>query len=243
MKTAYLQIEKEDITDNVIVVGDPERIILADSFLDEGKMVNENREYSVYTGKFRGEPVSLVATGIGAPSLAIALEELATLGVEKVLRAGTAMSINAGLGTFVVSTGAIRGEGTSDQYLPEQFPAIPDMQLANNLVENLQSSDLSHHYGLTATYDSFYSIMAPLWVDKNRKEDRFYRVAKENGALSMDMETSLLFVLSSYLGIESSSLCLVTNLPGEPENVLSGSDRKNGEENLIEISLKTLTRK
>ena len=241
MSTVYLQCEPKDIAKNVIMVGDPGRVKLAGEYMDSAEMISQNREFTVLTGAFRGTKISLVSSGIGSPSLGIALEELAHLGAKSVLRAGTAMSITTELGSYVVSTGAIRGEGTSKEYLPVEFPAVPDLRLSHTILERLRQSGVEHNYGITATFDSFYSDMAPVWIDKNRKLDDTYQVAKENGVLAMDMESSFLFVLSTYLNLNSASLCLVTNMPEAPEDKLEGEERNEAESMLIRLSLETLS--
>lgn len=241
MNTIYLQCEPDDIAERVILVGDPGRIKLASEFMQKDKIISQNREFMVMTGGFKGTKISLVSSGIGSPSLGIALEELVHLGVKSVLRAGTAMAINAKLGSYVVSTGAVRGEGTSGEYLPDNFPAIPDFRLSRTVLKQLDRAGVDYSYGLTATFDSFYSSMAPAWMEEDREMDESYLKAKENGVLSMDMETSLLFVLSTYLGMNSSSLCLVTNMPEEPEEKLGGGRREKAESSLIRLSLETLS--
>lgn len=240
--SVYLKCEKEEVAENVVLIGDPGRIELAERHLGDMKYVSQNREFNVITGDYQGTPITFVSSGIGSPSLAIALEELAELGAKSVLRAGTAMSITAELGSFTVSTGAIRWEGTSDQYLPPEFPSVPDLDLAYKLVELLRSEDTNYNHGMTATFDSFYSKMAPKWINKERKLDQAYRTAKNNGVLSMDMETSLLFSLGAYLELSTSSLCLVTNMPEEPGEQLEGKERKESESVLIKLALEGLHR-
>ena len=98
-------------------------------YFDNPVHVQTNREYVTYTGTLLGEPVSVVSTGIGGPSAAIAMEELCNLGADTFVRVGTCGGIHLEVqsGDVVVATGAVRMEGTSREYAPIEFPAVPPL--------------------------------------------------------------------------------------------------------------------
>ncbi|MEG2139063.1 MAG: uridine phosphorylase, partial [Oscillospiraceae bacterium] len=98
--------------------------------------VMSNREYTTYTGTLLGEKVSVVSTGIGGPSASIAMEELIHLGAHTFVRVGTCggMRLDVQSDDVVIATGAIRMEGTSKEYAPIEFPAVPDYDVLSALV-------------------------------------------------------------------------------------------------------------
>ena len=117
---------------------------------------------STVTGTYQGVPVSVVSAGIGAPSTAIAMHELAQLGVRVIVRVGTMMGIHAPLESVVIPTGAARFEGTSAHYLPTNLPRRAGLVAgAGSELRRAVGISSSVRYGLTATYDAFYPDMAP----------------------------------------------------------------------------------
>ena len=111
--------------------GDPGRCALIAQYFDQAEKVAQNREFVTYTGTLCGEKVSVTSTGIGGPSAAIAMEELAELGVDTFIRIGTCGGINQKVksGDCVIATGAVRMEGTSREYAPIEYPACADFEV------------------------------------------------------------------------------------------------------------------
>ena len=101
------------------------------SYLDNAREVASNREYTTYTGTLLGEKVSVTSTGMGCPSAAIAVEELAAVGADTFIRVGTSGAMQPYLqpGDLVIAWGAVREEYTSQQYEPLAFPAVADMDV------------------------------------------------------------------------------------------------------------------
>lgn len=232
-QTLYLKCKPEDIGDLVLLTGDPARVDRLVGLLDSAAFKVQNREFYTTTGQYRDCRYSGVSSGIGAPSAAIAVEELVQLGVKAIVRVGTMMGVEAPMGSYVISTGAVRFEGTSRDYLPLEFPAVPDWTLANCLYQSAQVTGLDCRMGLTATYDSFYPKMAPALVGRGLPDvDQL----KQAHVLSLDMETSLLYILGMRLKLPVASMCLVTNT-AEPFAVLDRDKRDTGEHQLIQTVL------
>ena len=107
-----------------ILPGDPGRCGEIAKYFDDPVHIQTNREYVTYTGTLLGEPVSVVSTGIGGPSAAIAMEELCNLGADTFVRVGTCGGIHLEVqsGDVVVATGAVRMEGTTP---PSSFRRCP----------------------------------------------------------------------------------------------------------------------
>ena len=132
MATAYspneefhLKIKPGDVGRYVILPGDPGRCERIAQRFDHPRKVAANREFTTYTGTLDGVAVSVVSTGIGGPSAAIALEELVHCGAHTFLRVGTAGGMQPDVlgGDLVIATGAVRMDGTGTEYAPIEFPA------------------------------------------------------------------------------------------------------------------------
>ena len=227
--TLYLRCNPGDVAPLVLLTGDPARVDRIAEMLDQARVVSRNREYVVATGEYRGQPISAVSAGIGAPSTAIALEELTRLGLRAVVRVGTMMGVHAPMGTAVISTGAARFEGTSGAYLPLAYPAIPDWYLSQALAEAGRDHHLDVRLGLTVTQDAFYPSMAPSLVKRGTLD---LHVPRRAGALALDMESSLVCVMGMTLGFAAAVMCLVT-VQAEPFTTLESDSRAALEAQLI----------
>ena len=146
-----------------ILPGDPGRCQAIAQYFDDPVHVQTNREYVTYTGTLLGEPVSVVSTGIGGPSASIAMEELCNLGVHTFVRVGTCGGIKLEVqsGDVVVATGAVRMEGTSREYAPIEYPAVPDYQVLTALTAAAERLGKSWKAGVVQCKDSFYGQHAP----------------------------------------------------------------------------------
>lgn len=126
----HIQCGPGDVGGYCVLPGDPGRCRSIAQRLEGAVHVRTNREFETWTGSLLGEKVSVVSTGIGGPSAAIAMEELANLGTHTFVRVGTCGGIRLDVrsGDVVVATGAVRMEGTSREYAPIEYPAVPDFQ-------------------------------------------------------------------------------------------------------------------
>jgi len=133
----HIQCRKGDVGSYCILPGDPGRCRAIAQYFDDPVHVKTNREYETWTGTLLGEKVSVVSTGIGGPSASIAMEELANLGAHTFIRVGTCGGIDLDVqsGDVVVATGAVRMEGTSREYAPIEWPAVPDFGVTCALVQ------------------------------------------------------------------------------------------------------------
>lgn len=232
-KALYLKCEADEIGEHILLTGDPARVHRIGEYLTDAKLISQNREFWVLTGTYKGLTVSAVSAGIGAPSAAIAIEELTHMGARSVIRVGTMMGVKAPIGAFVISAGAARYEGTSSAYLPLPYPAIPDWHLANQLLATGQHAKLDMQIGITATYDSFYTDMAPSLMNRGALD---VDSLAQHGVLAIDMETALLYTLGIRLRIATASICLVTN-SAEPFAIIEDEARATGEGQMIQTTL------
>lgn len=125
----HIQCSQGDVGKYCILPGDPGRCKAIAQRFDGAVHVKTNREFETWTGELLGERVSVVSTGIGGPSAAIAMEELANLGAHTFIRVGTCGGIELSVQSddVVVATGAVRMEGTSREYAPIEWPAVADL--------------------------------------------------------------------------------------------------------------------
>ncbi|MFB6165404.1 MAG: uridine phosphorylase, partial [Haloarculaceae archaeon] len=122
----HLGVTAADVADTVLLPGNPERLPKITDGWDDSSVVAEHREYRTATGTYEGTPLSVTSTGIGSPSAAIAVEELARVGADTFIRVGSCGAIReeASVGDLVITRGAVRQEGTSDEYVREDYPAV-----------------------------------------------------------------------------------------------------------------------
>jgi uridine phosphorylase len=194
----------------VIVPGDPGRVPLIASFLDNAVEVMSNREYCTYRGTYKGVDISVTSTGIGGPSAAICFEELAHVGAQVLIRVGTSGSLqpNVHLGDVVVASGSIRDEGTSQQYLPLAFPAVADFDVTSALKEASTQLNLTHHVGVVHCKDAFYGEM-PGTLPTQRQWENKWEIWHRSGALCTEMESSTLFIVGQVRGLKTGAILSV----------------------------------
>lgn len=236
-QTLYLKCRPGDVAPYVLLSGDPARVGRVADLLDDARQVAGNREFTVVTGMYHDAPVTVASGGIGAPSTAIAIQELAQLGTKAIVRIGTQMGVHAPLGSVVLSTGAARFEGTSQRYLPLNYPATPHWPLVQALAQSGQRLHLDIRLGITATYDAFYPDMAPSLAGDGSLD---LAVQRRAGVLSMDMETSLVYVMGAVLGIAAAAMCLIT-VQAEPHIHLAPDIRAELDHRMVCAALDGLT--
>ncbi len=207
----HLMIRRGDVSRYVLLPGDPERVPLIAKYWDKAWHVATHREFVTYSGYYKGVFISATSTGIGAPSTAIAIEELARCGVDTFIRVGTtgALRREIKLGDLVISTGAVRLEGTSRHYVISEYPAVANFEIVLALIEAAENLGVNYHVGLTASSDSFY-------VGQERPGFRDYLppfqrglidYLRSVGVLNFEMEASVIFVLSNIYGLRAGAVC------------------------------------
>ncbi|QGN06234.1 nucleoside phosphorylase [Halorhabdus sp. CBA1104] len=200
LKQSHLQIEMDQLSDLVLTPGDPDRVDRIASYCRNVETVATNREYKVVNATYEGRQLTIASTGIGSPSAAIAIEELANVGVETLIRVGTTGGLQRGIeiGDMVVATAAAKNEGTSDRYEAAEFPAVADYDVLSTLVDTAQANDEAVHVGPIATDDAFYN-----------ETEEIITTWEEAGILSVEMEASALFTLARRRGVRAGAICTV----------------------------------
>ncbi|MFB6301697.1 MAG: nucleoside phosphorylase [Haloferacaceae archaeon] len=208
----HLEVERGDVADAVLLPGDPERVDDVVETWDESTEVARHREYRTATGRYDGTPISVTSTGIGSPSAAIAVEELARVGAETLIRVGSCGSVGeAAVGDLVITSGAIRSEGTSDDYVRDDYPAAADHEVVSALIAAAERLGYEYHVGVTMSADGFYAGQARDGYDG-------YRAPGSEGLLdglraanveNVEMEASAILTLASIYGLRAGAVCTV----------------------------------
>ena len=203
----HLKITADDVGKYAILPGDPGRVEKIAQYLDNARFVAQNREYTTYTGTLLGEKISVVSTGIGGPSAAIAVEELIRCGVHTFIRIGTSggMDTRVSGGDIVVAQASIRSEGTSKEYIPEEYPAVADFTVTTALKQagDALSTDEDGnrcHVGVVHSKDSFYGEIEP----ENMPVDYIlcprWKAYVKCGCLTSEMESAAIFSVALARG-------------------------------------------
>ena len=212
-KMYHINLSKDDIkgAKYAILPGDPGRVLSIAKYLENAERISQNREYTAYLGELKGENVLVISTGIGGPSTAICVEELALIGITHLIRVGTSggMQENVCAGDLVVAQGAIRQEGTSKEYLPVEFPAVADIDVIIALREAARELELTCHTGVVQCKDSFYGQHDPERMPVSYELINKWNAWIKGGALCSEMETSALYTVSSMLGLHAGAVLLV----------------------------------
>ncbi|MEM7114380.1 MAG: nucleoside phosphorylase [Chloroflexota bacterium] len=198
----HIKMKEGDVGRYVLLPGDPGRVPVIASFFDEAWEVAHNREHRTYSGTLDGVKVSVTSTGIGGPSTAIAVEELARIGADTFIRVGTSGLMQPDTmtsGDLVVVSGAVRDEGTASHYMPLAFPAVADLDVVACLRDACRALGVGHHVGFTHSKDSFYAEMEPERMPLADELKQRWRAWVMGGVMCSEMEAATLFVLCSIL--------------------------------------------
>ena len=210
-KQYHTGVGPADIGEYVIMPGDPKRCAKIAEHFDNAKLVADVREYVTYTGTLDGVKVSVTSTGIGGPSASIAIDELAKCGAKTFIRVGTCGGMQEEVmgGDIVIATGAIRMEGTSREYAPIEYPAVPNVDVLNALIQAAKSKNIPHHAGVVQCKDSFFGQHEPEVMPVSYELQNKWEAWLRMGCLASEMESAALFIARSFLRVRVGSCFLV----------------------------------
>ena len=236
-KQYHIGVCRGEVGEFCILPGDPARCEKIAAFLDEPKHVGMNREYNMWNGYLEGTLVSVCSTGIGGPSTAIAIEELYACGAKTLIRVGTCggISTNVCSGDVVIANGAVRQDGTSLEYAPAIFPAVPSAKTLVALMQAAQDLGYPHHTGVVQSKDSFYGQHSPERMQIADELLAKWEAWKRLGVLASEMEASTLFTVGASLGIDTGA---VFSCVWNQERFLVGLDTEEAEEHDTERAIK-----
>ncbi|KSW11825.1 uridine phosphorylase [Pyrodictium occultum] len=212
-KMYHISLGPGDIPPYILLPGDPGRIDAIMRTWDEAEEVAFHREYRSARGVYRGARIGALSTGIGGASTAIAVEELARIGVHTLIRVGTMGAIQPDIkvGDLVIGFGAVRYECASSEYAPPEYPAAASPEVVMALVEAAERLGARYHLGIVASTATFH-------LGQSRPGYRDYtwsgsRARMENlrrmGVLGFEMEAATIFTLSNIYRLRSGCVCAV----------------------------------
>src|SRR6056297_580965 len=209
----HIEVGEEDVADAVLLPGNPERIEKITQFWDSAEEVAHHREYRTVTGDYEGTPISVTSTGIGSPSAAIAVEELARVGADTFIRVGSCGALQADMepGDLVITRGAVRQEGTSDEYVREDYPAVAHHEVVAALVAAAERLGHDYHVGLTMSTDSFYAGQGRDGFEgfRARGAEGMLDELRDANVKNIEMEAASILTLANIYGLRAGAVCSV----------------------------------
>jgi len=209
----HLEVGPGDVAPSVLLPGDPGRVGKITDTWDDHSVVADHREYRTATGTHEETPISVTSTGIGSPSAAIAVEELARVGADTMIRVGSCGAIQpeTDVGDLIITTGAVRQEGTSREYVREDYPAVADHAVVAALAAAAEELGYDYHLGLTASTDSFYAGQSREGYEGflSRDSDEDIAELERAGVLNFEMEASAILTLAGIYGLRAGAVCTV----------------------------------
>jgi uridine phosphorylase len=227
----HIRCDPSEISRYVFTPGDHARARKIADHLEDARLVTDSRGYLVFSGTYEGVFMTVCATGMGGPTVAIAVEELAHMGADTFIRVGSCGVMQPGqtVGDVVISTGCVRLGGTSVAYLPLSFPAVPTFEVTQHLVQAARALEIPVRVGVGAAGDAFY---AP------RRGERDF--LKEGGVVSIEMESDTLFIIGQYRGWRTGALFTSDGTPAEIKPGWGEEAFRQGEDNAIRIALQAM---
>ncbi len=229
----------------ILTCGDPDRAKQIARFFACVEMRRKNREFLTYTGSYKAIPVSVIATGIGAPATAIAIVEAANcVNPVTFIRLGTCGALQRGIevGDLVITESSWCREGTTASYIPADFVPHADPDVVAALTEAAESRKAPYHVGLTCTTGDFYAGQGRAAPGFPAPDPKFFQTLTERGVLNMEMEMAVYMALAavSTYRIRAGGACLVLDNRESEAGFTSIKDKRRGEKRLIEVGLRAL---
>lgn len=229
----HIKCEPDQVARYVFCPGDQRRAKRITEYFDNAELVSAERGIMVYTGTFKGIPMTSCGTGMGGPAVAICLEELANLGADTFIRVGSCgvFQDHQNPGDIIIASGTVRAGGTSLGYLPIEFPAVPSFEILRAIVGAAEQLTIPFTVGVGIAGDAFYSKR-----DVISREELI-----QSGVVSIEMESDTLFTVGQVRGFRTGALYTSdgTNKEIKPEWGMERYDQ--GEKDMIEIALTAMT--
>ncbi|MBR0534859.1 MAG: purine-nucleoside phosphorylase [Clostridia bacterium] len=236
--TPHINAKPSDFAKTVLMPGDPLRAkFIAENFLEDAKLVNNVRGIHGYTGLYKGVPVSVMASGMGMPSIGIYSYELFNFfEVENIIRVGSAggMSKDVKVRDIILAQGACTNSNFAHTFnLPGTFAPIADFSLLRKTVETAEALSLDYKVGSILSSDTFYNDEEGLLPQQTSSA-----LWGKMGVLGVEMEAAALYMNAARCGKSALAILTVSDhlLTGES---LSSDDRQNSFTDMMKLSLET----
>lgn len=236
--TPHINATPEDFAKTVLMPGDPLRAkFIAENFLTDAKLINNVRGIHGYTGTYKGTPVSVMASGMGMPSIGIYSYELFNFfGVDNIIRVGSAGGMNKDIKVrdIIIAQGACTDSNYAHTFnLPGTFAPIADFNLLKTAVKKADELSLSYSVGNVLSSDVFYNDFEG--VPENMTSSALWG---KMGVLGVEMEAAALYMNAARSGKSALAILTVSDhlLTGES---LSAEERQNSFTDMMTLSLET----
>lgn len=209
----HIRCKEGDIAKYVLLPGDPERVDSIAEEWEESRKIANYREHRTFTGKTGGVEISACSTGAGGGSTASAFEELATLGGDTFIRVGTTAAIQEHIspGDLIISSAAVRHDGTSSYYVDDLYPASAHYEVTSALVEAAEQLGYTYHVGISCSAASWYCGQGRPGF-KDYKQTFFENKVQDlnrAGVMNFEMEAATIFTLANLYNLRAGSVCTV----------------------------------
>ena len=242
-KQYHIAVAPGEIGEICILPGDPGRCRKIAELLDEPEYISTNREFEIWNGKLGNKKVTVCSTGIGGPSTAIAVEELVACGAKTLIRVGTCggIGLDVKCGDVVIASGAVRQDGTSREYAPAEFPAVPDLYTTAALFGAARALGYTAHVGVVQSKDSFYGQHSPKRMPTSAELLEKWEAWKRLGVLASEMEASTLFVVGASLGVKTAACFhVVWNQERADAGLDTAADESHETEKAIKVAIEAI---
>ncbi len=233
--TPHIKATPEDFAKTVLMPGDPLRAkFIAENFLENARLVNNVRGISGYTGNYKGTPVSVMASGMGMPSMGIySFELLNFFDVDNIIRIGSAGALdeNIKVRDIVLGMGACTNSNYQSQYnLPGNYAPVASYELLKIACEECEKRNATIHVGNILSSDTFYNA-----------DDTVNERWAKMGVLAVEMEAAALYMNAAYSKKNALAICTISDniMTGE---ALDSDARQNSFTEMMEIALETVIR-
>ena len=238
----HIGLGRGDLAEYILLPGDPDRTARIATRLDSIELERRNREFATVTGSYRGQPVSVVSTGIGTDNVEIVVAEILAITERPTfIRVGSCGSLQPeiGLGELVISSGAVRLEATTSFFVHDGYPAVADYEAVVALVEAADRLGHRAHVGVTATAPGFFGAQGrPIPQLPIRFPDLAEEMARQR-VLNFEMEASALFVLAGLARCRAGVVCAVYAQRSTGDFV-TGDEKERAEAACVETGLEGL---
>lgn len=238
MATPHINAKNGDFAKTVLMPGDPLRAkFIAENFLENAILVNNVRGIQGYTGTYKGVPISVMASGMGMPSIGIYSYELFSFfGVENIIRVGSAGALkeNIKVRDIVIGMGACTNSSYVDQYsLPGVFAPIASYKILKTCVDVAENMGCCFHVGNLLSSDTFYSDLSTL-----PKEFDPNILWAKMGVMAVEMEAAALYMNAARLNKNALAICTISDhiITGE---ATTSEERQSTFTEMMKLALET----
>jgi uridine phosphorylase len=232
----HIRCMQGDVEKYCLLPGDPERVTLIAESWTEKRHIANYREHRTCSGAIDQVKLTCCSTGAGGGSTSSALEELIALGADTFIRVGTTGTIqeNIACGDVIISTGAVRHDGSSDMYVEPAYPAFANYEVVAALVEATERLNIKYHLGVTCSTSSWYcgqgrpgyNGYTQSFVSKKLED------LQNAGVLNFEMEAATIFVLTGLYGLRAGAVCTVVANRVTDEFIYGGIEKSAAVANL-----------